>query len=248
VSVAEPSVPDNRRKQKKANSSAQHLENCLADYLRRKGSFVSEGQSTPYLKSRSDMTSLCQFAIANKDYYWERLNPLKHAPSTLICLHPVFTEEMKLRDQIDGNRSTTIRIAQNINYLNAKYCRLAERPEHDGWLRVKDICFQYTGMFRGERVFWGACQPAHSDQELKDKNEERELQSLVECCLAYCRFMHCNSPPASTACSASFIRMSAQKWGASFRSAFGGNNTYTAMKRDYFDTVVHYGSEIPQCR
>ena len=48
------------------------LQGCLADYVRRKGSFVPEGQSTAYVKSRSDMTSMCQFAIAHGNYYWNR--------------------------------------------------------------------------------------------------------------------------------------------------------------------------------
>jgi hypothetical protein len=34
--------------------------------------------------------------------------------STLICLNPIFAEEMKLRDQLDGNPSTTDRIARDI--------------------------------------------------------------------------------------------------------------------------------------
>jgi tetratricopeptide (TPR) repeat protein len=189
VSVAEPRAPDNKRKQKMPNlSSAQHLQNCLADYVRRKGSFVPEGQSTAYVKSRSDMTSMCQFAIAQKSYYWEHPRPPERDPSTLICLHPVFTEEMRLRDQIDGNRSTTIRIAQAINYLNAKYCRLvAEIPEHDGWLGVKDNCFQFTGMFRGERVFWGACEHAHSDRESKEKIGNRDRPQPHDKCDPYQR-------------------------------------------------------------
>ncbi|WLB09464.1 hypothetical protein QIH87_47310 [Bradyrhizobium elkanii] len=78
--------------------------------------------------------------------------------STLICLRPVFIEEMRLRDRIDGNRATTIWVAQAINHLNAKYCRLVDEiPTHDDSVQVKDTCFQYTGMFRGERVFWGGC-------------------------------------------------------------------------------------------
>lgn len=84
--------------------------------------------------------------------------PINPDTSTLICLRPVFLEEMKLRDRIDGNRATTIWVAQAINYLNAKYCRLVdEMPQRDDSIHAGENCFQYTGMFRGERVFWGGC-------------------------------------------------------------------------------------------
>jgi hypothetical protein len=63
-----------KSEKKKPNMGrGQHLRNCLADYVRRKGHFVPEGQSTASVKSRSDMTAMCQFAIAHKDYYWEYL-------------------------------------------------------------------------------------------------------------------------------------------------------------------------------
>jgi hypothetical protein len=43
--------PSTTRPQK---SDAEHLERCLADYVRRNGSFLPEGRSTASLKSRSD--------------------------------------------------------------------------------------------------------------------------------------------------------------------------------------------------
>lgn len=64
---------ESKKTKPKQLSAAQHLRNCLADYVRRKGNFVPEGQSTAYVKSLSDMTSMCQFAIAHRNYYWEYL-------------------------------------------------------------------------------------------------------------------------------------------------------------------------------
>src|SRR5437868_5138812 len=52
-------------------SDVEHLQRCLTDYVRRNGQFVPEGHSTRQLKSRSDMTAMCQFAIARKNYYWD---------------------------------------------------------------------------------------------------------------------------------------------------------------------------------
>lgn len=78
--------------------------------------------------------------------------------STLICLYPVFAEERTLREKIDGNRSTTEWVGQAINYLHAKYCReVDETPEQDDSTQLAETCFQYSGMFRGERVYWGGC-------------------------------------------------------------------------------------------
>lgn len=59
-----------KAKTDKARASRNTLQACLADYVRRKGPFVPEGQSTAYVKSRSDMTSMCQFAISHRNYYW----------------------------------------------------------------------------------------------------------------------------------------------------------------------------------
>src|SRR5215472_18809987 len=50
---------------------AEHLERCLADYLRRHGQFMPEGRSTRLYKSKSDMTAMCNFAIGHKNYYWD---------------------------------------------------------------------------------------------------------------------------------------------------------------------------------
>ena len=46
------------------------LQECLASYVKRNGPFRPEGTSDKDYKSRSDMTSMCRFAIANNNYYW----------------------------------------------------------------------------------------------------------------------------------------------------------------------------------
>jgi hypothetical protein len=80
------------------------------------------------------------------------------AASTLICIHPVFAEEQRLRGSIDGTEERTNEIAEAINYLHAKYCRVIEEElSYDSKEYTADNCFQYTGIFRGERVYWGQC-------------------------------------------------------------------------------------------
>jgi hypothetical protein len=85
-------------------------------------------------------------------------NEVANSDSTLICLQPVFSEEQRLKQLINGNHATTLWVAQAINYLRAKYCLQASgTPEHDSSTQVAETCFQYSGIYRGERVYWGGC-------------------------------------------------------------------------------------------
>ena len=76
-----------------------------------------------------------------------------------ICIHPVFLEENRLRSMVDGNPSTTEQIAAAINHIRAKYCReIQGKPTDDiRQVQVAETCFQYSGLYRGERVYWGRC-------------------------------------------------------------------------------------------
>lgn len=58
------------KENKKNPVTRSPLQECLASYVRRKGAFRPEGQSDKVYKSRSDMTSMCQFAIGQRNYYW----------------------------------------------------------------------------------------------------------------------------------------------------------------------------------
>jgi hypothetical protein len=45
-----------------------------------------------------------------------------------------------------------------INYWRRKYCRDTEdKLAADEETQVGDNCYQYSSLFRGERVYWGAC-------------------------------------------------------------------------------------------
>jgi hypothetical protein len=79
---------------------------------------------------------------------------------TSICTKPVFTEIRRLSVTIDGTPAKTKEVADAINYLNATYCREIEtegRLTSDQASNVGDNCWQYSGIFRGERVYWGQC-------------------------------------------------------------------------------------------
>jgi len=59
---------------------------------------------------------------------------------------------------MDGTQKKTDEVADAINYLRAKYCREIEgNPVSEQEAHLSDNCYQYTGIFRGERVYWGAC-------------------------------------------------------------------------------------------
>jgi hypothetical protein len=69
-----------------ARTFNQHLERCLSDYVRRQGPFRPEGQSTAQYKSRSDMTSMCTFAIQHKNYYWDIPDNFDETASFNCCV------------------------------------------------------------------------------------------------------------------------------------------------------------------
>lgn len=62
----------NKKTRRKA--AATPLQECLDAYVRRHGPFRPEGHSNYDFKSRSDMTSMCRFAISKRNYYWRDLN------------------------------------------------------------------------------------------------------------------------------------------------------------------------------
>jgi hypothetical protein len=100
------------------------------------------------------VTSSDQTAAANLDQTVERHT----INEKWICIHPVFREEIKLKDRLGGTSARSEYVANAIIYLRSKYCRLfggnvrADRTTHVG-----ENCYQNSGLFRGERVYWGEC-------------------------------------------------------------------------------------------
>ena len=76
----------------------------------------------------------------------------------LICLRPMFEEEVRLRQMLDGTSGRTADVAEALQYLRERLCRITREPlEADSEIHVADNCYQYSGVHRGERVYWGAC-------------------------------------------------------------------------------------------
>lgn len=77
---------------------------------------------------------------------------------TLICTHPVFTEERRLLATVDGSPGRTQYVGGAIGYLYRRYCRdIEEELQASDVERIGDNCIQYSGIFRGEKVYWGQC-------------------------------------------------------------------------------------------
>ena len=79
----------------------------------------------------------------------------------VICTQPVFKEEFRLKQTLDGTAEKTESVTQAIRYLNDRYCRAMydDYPDSDQEEGIEgvELCRQYSGMFRGERVYWGQC-------------------------------------------------------------------------------------------
>lgn len=75
-----------------------------------------------------------------------------------ICTHPIEFEIHRLRAMIDGTPERTQWVADAINYLTAKYCRTTtDNVPMEERTPVSVNCYQASGHFRGEKVYWGLC-------------------------------------------------------------------------------------------
>jgi hypothetical protein len=69
----------------------QHLERCLSDYRQRQGGFAPEGHSTSCMngrtcvKSLSDATAMCKWAIERKNFYWDLARNLDQEANFRCC-------------------------------------------------------------------------------------------------------------------------------------------------------------------
>ncbi|MCL4767925.1 MAG: hypothetical protein KJZ80_17005 [Hyphomicrobiaceae bacterium] len=88
-------------------SAAEHLERCLADYVRRNGPFVPEGRSTRTVKSKSDMTAMCNFSIERKNYYWDYPRILDEAANFKCCMN-YYNDTKACRENIEGAKRSNV--------------------------------------------------------------------------------------------------------------------------------------------
>lgn len=80
-------------------------------------------------------------------------------------------------------------------------------------------------------------QPTKSTQKTTAAGDN-SMRSLIACCLAYCRALKCNSPPATTGCTQDFLSSTLTKY----------FHTVAAYKRNYYVNAKSYnGSIIRAC-
>lgn len=100
-------------------------------------------------RARSDFRASCKLGGGGA---------VVHTGPTTICIRPMFQQELKLKGFIDGTDDRTQEVGEAIVYLRDQFCRtthevlMADRQQH-----VTDNCFEYSGIFRRERVYWGKC-------------------------------------------------------------------------------------------
>jgi hypothetical protein len=92
-----------RKRTDAKRSFAEHLERCLADYVRRNGPFVPEGHSTKVVKSKSDMTAMCKFAIERSNFYWDYPRNTDDVANLKCCLG-MGTDEKTCRDNLRASK------------------------------------------------------------------------------------------------------------------------------------------------
>jgi hypothetical protein len=92
-------------------TQAEYLRRCLLDFESRQGGFVPEGHSTRRVKSRSDATSMCSYAIANHNYYFIAKQMPDDVANLKCCLN-TGTEEKVCLQNIRAARSAKV----NVNF------------------------------------------------------------------------------------------------------------------------------------
>jgi hypothetical protein len=103
--------PKPRTRSEPSLSDDEHLRRCLADYVRRKGAFVPEGQSTKSVKSRSDMTAMCKFAIQNHNYYWAQPTSPDYDTNMRCCVNMGSSRKM-----CEESIGAAMRASVNVDY------------------------------------------------------------------------------------------------------------------------------------
>lgn len=112
-------------------SFSDHLQRCLADYVRRKGPFVPEGQSSKVVKSRSDMTAMCKFAIERSNFYWDSSRNSDEVANLKCCLGMGISEK-DCRSNIRAARQSIV---------DVDFCQMASKagePPPPEWNVPKD--------------------------------------------------------------------------------------------------------------
>jgi hypothetical protein len=164
----------------------------------------------------------------------------------LICIHPVPLTIKELVDKQKANLISEEVLKLNIDYLTLKYCAAATINDLTAVSSVPlgDGCEMKSGNRLGELVYWTTCNADQNIETGKGKGKEKSgagsdsIKSLVECCLAYCRAVKCNSPPATTACSPSYLTSILTKYSDAFPNPTAYKQNLYAGAKSYNGTIL----------
>jgi uncharacterized caspase-like protein len=79
----------------------------------------------------------------------------------------------------------------------------------------------------------------------KKVSEKYDMARLIACCLAYCKVMNCNSPPASIGCTAKFEEETIRQARSSPNRRSYGIRDHMRM---YYDGAKFHGKTVEACR
>jgi hypothetical protein len=123
------------------------------------GTVADDGHSATLYGNIQLLDPDCRPTLPLPHLFYFTDHPVVKPPGTLICVHPIFAEEVRLRGMIDGTPQMTQRVANAINYLRSAYCR-----HIDGHLQAHVAlqagginCWQYIAKYKGEDVYYGDC-------------------------------------------------------------------------------------------
>ena len=177
----------------------------------------------------------------------------------LICIHPIPLAIRELTEKRKLGLISEDLLHKNAEYLILKYCAATEeRITPVSTLTIGYGCEMKSGYRLGDLVYWATCNTTGQKVETKKSNgkekrvsrekrvynekrvsngeNDESMESLVACCLAYCRAIQCDSPPATTFCSAGYLSSTVSKY---FHSASAYKKNFYTAARSVQGIVIH---------
>lgn len=138
--------------------AAGFSQTCVALAVQAGGNGYAVRYGAQIAQARSQAQKACAAMGLQCSIQASFCDSVREVAKTLICTKPVFTEERRLLSTVDGSQARTEYVAAAILYMYQRYCRdIVENVSSDAEVPVGDTCTQHSGLFRGEKVYWGQC-------------------------------------------------------------------------------------------
>jgi hypothetical protein len=83
----------------------------------------------------------------------------ENCAGTMICDRPLFRILQRLKQSHDGSAEKGQEITATLGYVHMTYCRTTDEEVTANDSTALGDCTQFTGMHRGQRVYWEVCTP-----------------------------------------------------------------------------------------